>query len=114
MLVHVLPQAAVVPVNSAQGNHGFVAAKSLQVIDTADGALQPLPFFVSADIIIQGGDGVDIEGLLGCVGHVFGQLAARCLVEGTRREGEGYDDEGMMDLHFQLSIFNFQLSKLYA
>ena len=50
--VEILPDATIVPVDTSCGQDGLVGAEGLQVVDTTDRALESLPFFAAAYIII--------------------------------------------------------------
>ena len=61
VLVHGVPEATVIPVATAYGDDGFVGGEGVVVVDATAGALQSLALFGSPDVVVEGGNGIDID-----------------------------------------------------
>ena len=99
MVVHVLPESAVIPVAAAYGHDSLVGGQRVVVVYAAACALQAFALLMSTDVVIQRSYSVDVQAVGRVVNILLRQLVFWRFVETTRqreRNGENRQCEKFM------------------
>ena len=81
MLVHSIPETAVIPVATTDGDDSLIGGEGIVIVDASAGALYALALIGSTYIIIERGYGIDINVGSRGVYLVFFELVLRLVLD---------------------------------
>ena len=85
VLVHILPQTAVIPVTATDRNHRFVCRERVVVVYATASALESFRLLVAADVVVQRSHGILIYVVSIIVDCLLVKLVFRMLVQTTAK-----------------------------
>ena len=110
MLIHVFPQAAIIPVSSTDRNHCLICCQGIVVVDSPAGSLKSFGLLIAPNVVVQGSYCIFVYIICVVVNFLLVQLVFWMLIQ-TAAEAK---HQRYCQYVFNNLLHAFSVLKLYA